>query len=285
MISWIRTLFFLALLGLVSSPVQAGQTIRISGATTVQPVIEGIVEKYSKQTGQRIHIQGGGSLTGAQDAIDGISHLGMVSRALSPREKEQLEYVTIGLDGLVFIVNQLNPMSEISLEAVIDLFTGRTVNWNELTEWNREVVLVSKEMGRSTLELFEGYSGVHHPDNPEPGPNGRISAGAYEIASNLDGITLVGGVPGAVGYMSLGTTLYLKSKGMPVKIPALNGMTVDEASIIRGEYPITRELNLVYLKKHEEMLREFIDYCLGPDGQEIVLEFKFLPADQGNAEP
>ncbi len=285
MISWIRTLFFLALLGLVSSPVQAGQTIRISGATTVQPVIEGIVEKYSKQTGQRIHIQGGGSLTGAQDAIDGISHLGMVSRALSPREKEQLEYVTIGLDALVFIVNQLNPMSEISLEAVIDLFTGRTVNWNELTEWNREVVLVSKEMGRSTLELFEGYSGVHHPDNPEPGPNGRISAGAYEIASNLDGITLVGGVPGAVGYMSLGTTLYLKSKGMPVKIPALNGMTVDEASIIRGEYPITRELNLVYLKKHEEMLREFIDYCLGPDGQEIVLEFKFLPADQGNAEP
>jgi len=265
------------LLNLLLCPVQADQVIRISGATTVQPVIEKIIDQFTELTGQRVDIQGGGSLTGAKNAINGISHLGMVSRALTADEKQSLKYVTLGMDALVFIVNQRNPLTEIDLDTVISLFTGQIFNWNELTEWDNEVVLVSKEMGRSTLELFEQYSGVHHRDNPSPGQNGRVSERAYEIASNLDGITLVGGVPGAVGYMSLGTTNYLKGKGMPVKILNLNGLLFDNESIRKGEYPITRELNLVYLEENQELVREFIEFCLSPRGQEFVLEFKYLP--------
>jgi phosphate transport system substrate-binding protein len=265
------------LLNFFSYPVQADQVIRVSGATTVQPVVEKIIGQYTELTGQRFDIQGGGSLTGAQDAIDGTSHLGMVSRALTDEEKQSLKYVTLGMDALVFIVNQRNSLTEIDLETVISLFTGQIFNWNELTEWDREVVLVSKEIGRSTLELFEQYSGVHHRDNPSPGQNGFVSERAYEIASNLDGITLVGGVPGAVGYMSLGTTTYLKRKGMPVKILNLNGSILDNESIRKGEYPITRELNLVYLEENQEMVREFIEYCLDPRGREVILEFKYLP--------
>ena len=265
------------LLNLFSYPVQADQAIRISGATTVQPVIEKIIDEYTELTGQRIVIQGGGSQTGVDHTLAGTSHLGMVSRALTAQEKEKLEYVTLGMDALVFIVNQRNPLTEIDLETVIALFTGQIFNWNELTEWDKEVVLVSKEMGRSTLELFEQYSGIHHRDNPAPGPRGQVSERAYEIASNLDGITLVGGVPGAVGYMSLGTTIYLQEMGMPVKTLNLNGSILDNESIRKGEYPITRELNLVYREENEDLVREFIEYCLSPRGQEVVFEFKYLP--------
>jgi len=273
----LSTFSLFLMLGLALPPAHGQQVMRISGATTVQPAVELIAEQFTQQTGQRFSIQGGGSLAGAHDAMEGDSHLGMVSRSLSPFEKERLEYVTLGMDALVFIVNERNPLNEINLETVTALFTGEIGNWNELTGWDREVVLVSKEMGRSTLELFEEYSGVHHPDNPEPGPNGRVSGRAYEIASNLDGITLVGGVPGAVGYMSLGTTNYLRAKGMPVKILTLNGLTADQESILEGRYPITRELNLVYLKENQELVSDFIEYCLGPNGQEIVHELQYLP--------
>ncbi len=270
-------IFTFFLWNLLLCPVQADQVIRLSGATTVQPVIEQIIDQYAQLTGQRIVVQGGGSLSGVKDAMDGTSHLGMVSRILTAEEKQSLEYVTLGMDALVFIVNERNPLNEIDLETVISLFTGQIINWNELTEWDKEVVLVSKEMGRSTLELFEQYSGVHHRDNPSPGHNGLVSERAYEIASNLDGITLVGGVPGAVGYMSLGTATYLRGKGMPVKIISLNGFILDNESIRTGEYPITRELNLVYLQENKELVSEFIEYCLSSKGQEVVLEFKYLP--------
>lgn len=255
---------------------QNSGVLRITGATTVQPLMEQLAEEFQERTGRTVRVQGGGSMTGVVDAVEETSQVGMVSRALSEEEKERLEYVTLGMDVLVIIVNSRNPLREVDKQTVIDLFTGRITNWSELTGWDREVVLVNKEMGRSTLELFETYSGVHHRDNPEDGPSGRIAPQAYEIASNLDGATLVGGIPGAVGYMSLGTSLYLLDKGMPIKILVLDGHDPTTKNVITSGYPIIRELNLVYLKNNEPDVRAFLDFCLGPRGREVVREFKYL---------
>ncbi|WP_031387838.1 phosphate ABC transporter substrate-binding protein [Desulfonatronum thiodismutans] len=258
---------------------QNSDVLRITGATTVQPLVEQLAAEFQERTGRTVRVQGGGSLTGVVDAVEGTSQVGMVSRALSEEEKERLEYVTLGMDVLVIIVNSRNPLREVDKETVIGLFAGRINNWSELTGWDREVVLVNKEMGRSTLELFEDYSGVHHQDNPTDGPNGRVASQAYEIASNLDGATLVGGIPGAVGYMSLGTSLYLLDKGMPIKILVLDGHDPATENVIASGYPIIRELNLVYLKSNESDVRPFLDFCLGPRGREVVLEFKYLLVD------
>ncbi|SDB53290.1 phosphate ABC transporter substrate-binding protein, PhoT family (TC 3.A.1.7.1) [Desulfonatronum thiosulfatophilum] len=258
---------------------QNNDVLRISGATTIQPMVEQLAEEFRERSGQSIRIEGGGSLTGAMAALEGTAHIGMVSRALSEEEKERLEYETIGMDVLVIIVNSRNPLQEVDKQTVVDLFTGRIMNWNDLTSWNRDVVLVNKEMGRSTLELFEAYSGVYHRDNPEDGPNGRVAAQAYEIASNMDGATLVGGIPGAVGYMSLGTSLYLLDKGMPIKILALDGHDPIAGNVLAGGYPIVRELNLVYLKHNESKITPFLDFCRSPRGREVVREFKYLFVD------
>lgn len=269
-------MIILLLLSAASTFSQDNNALRISGATTVQPLVEQLAEEFQERTGRTIRVQGGGSLTGVMDAVEGTTQIGMVSRGLSEEEQERLEHVTVGLDVLVVIVNSRNPLREVNRQAVIDLFTGRVTNWRELTAWDREVVLVNKEMGRSTLELFEEYSGVHHRDNPADGSNGRVAAHAYEIASNLDGATLVGGIPGAVGYMSLGTSLYLLDKGMPIKILKLDGHDPAMKNVITSGYPIIRELNLVYLKRNEPDVREFLDFCLGPRGREVVREFKYL---------
>ncbi len=259
----------------VKAMTQSREVLSIVGATTVQPVIEALAGDYKIKTGQEIMVQGGGSRAGIEDASRGMSHLGMVSRALFPEERAELEYKTIGLDALVYIVNERNPMMSISREAIIELFTGQIQNWNGLSDWDRTVVLVSKELGRSTLDLFEVHTGVHHRSNPG-GENGHISEKAYEIASNLDGATLVGGVPGAMGYLSLGISKHLQDRGMPIKILELEGFSMDQKSIISGEYPITRELNLVYRKENEELVRDFIDFCLGPKGQQVIRELGFI---------
>ncbi len=252
------------------------ELLHIAGATTLQPVFEAMVQEYQEKSGQTVRIEGGGSRTGIEHAAEGHGLLGMVSRALTPEEKEKLEYTTIGLDALVFIVNKRNPLQSIDRDTAIRLFTGKIINWNELTDWDKSVVLVSKEMGRSTLDLFEGYTGVHHRDNPEEGENGQVAEHAYEIASNLDGATLVGGMPGGVGYLSLGTSEYLRDKGMPIKILELEGHPVDRESIVVGEYPIERELNLVYKEENRELVQEFLDFCLGPIGQQAVLDLGYI---------
>jgi phosphate transport system substrate-binding protein len=276
---WIMLLTTLVIFIAQSVMAQNIDVLRITGATTIQPIVEQLAAEFQEVTGRTVKVHGGGSLTGVKDALEGLSHIGTVSRALTDEERERLEYVTIGMDVLVIIVNSRNPLHEVDKQTVTDLFTGRITNWNELTGWEREVVLVNKEMGRSTLELFEDYSGVHHRDNPADGPNGRVALRAYEIASNLDGATLVGGIPGAVGYMSLGTSLYLLDKGMPIKILVLDGHDPATENVIASGYPIIRELNLVYLRSNESDVRPFLDFCLGPRGREVVREFRYLLVD------
>ncbi len=256
------------------------ELLYIAGATTIQPILEAIVQEYQQESGQAVRVQGGGSRTGIEHAVEGHGLLGAVSRALTPAEKEKLEYTTIGLDALVFIVNKRNPLQSIDRDTAIGLFTGQITNWNELTDWDRSVVLVSKELGRSTLDLFQQYTGVHHRGASEEGESGQVAEHAHEIASNLDGATLVGGMPGGVGYLSLGTSEYLRNKGMPVKILELEGYPMDREAIVAGKYPINRELNLVYKEENRELVQGFLDFCLGPIGQEAVLDLGYIPVKE-----
>ncbi|WP_291318535.1 phosphate ABC transporter substrate-binding protein [Desulfonatronospira sp.] len=256
------------------------KALHIAGATTIQPVLESLAGDYERKTGQKVHVQGGGSSTGIEHTAQEHGLLGAVSRALKQEEKKHLEYTTIGLDALVFIVNERNPLQEIDRDTVIRLFTGEITSWNQLSDWDRPVVLVSKEMGRSTLDLFEEYTGVHHPDNPVKGENGQISAEAYEIASNLDGATLAAGLPGAVSYLSLGTSQYLQNRGMPIKILSLEDYPMDRQSIVSGQYPIKRELNLVYRPENKEMVKDFLEFCLGPEGQDAVRQLGYIPVQK-----
>lgn len=80
-------------------------------------------------------------------------------------------------------------------------------------------------------------------------------ARAYIIGANLEALTLVGGLPGAIGYVSVGTARSLAAAGMPVKILRLEGMEPNERNIADGSYPIIRELNMVFRQRTPQVER------------------------------
>ena len=252
-------------------------TIRVSGSSTIQPLAETVAELYRIKSGQVIDVQGGGTSNGINNAISGASDIGTASRALSKNEKSRLGHTTVGFDAVAIIVNSRNPLTEIKRETVIALYQGKVKNWKEITGWDQPVVLVSKQPGRSTLELFEDYTGLKHKSHSANSTIGHISEKAYEIGSNLEGATLVGGMPGAVGYVSVGTALSLIGQGMPIKVLMLDGIAATKENVVKGKYPILRELNLVY-KKDIPKIKSYIDLFLSPEGQTIVKNGGFIPA-------
>lgn len=247
----------------------------ISGSSTVQPVVEKLIPLYTAQGGEAVKLSGGGSGAGIKDATSGKSQIGMVSRDLQDEEKAQLKNTVIGIDALAIIVNKSNPVTGLSKAQLIDLYSGKIDNWKALGGPDRPVVRVSKEVGRSTLELFEHYTGLLSPDHKKTGKP-LISAQTYVVGANIEALTLVGGMPGAIGYVSVGTAHALAQAGMPVKIIPLEGVEPSDEAIKGKRYPIVRPLNLVYTKE-TPAVSSFLNLALGAKGQDVVKSFGFLP--------
>lgn len=107
--------------------------IVIAGSSSISPMMEKLKEAYLKvNTGAEIEIQTSDSTTGMTSTIDGICDIGMASRELKEEEKEKLTATVIATDGIAVIVNEANPMDELTSDQVKEIYTGEVFSWDEL---------------------------------------------------------------------------------------------------------------------------------------------------------
>ncbi len=129
------------------------------------------------------------------------------------------------------------------------------------------------QIGRN-LSLDLPITGLQRPDR-EKTDKPSISKDAYVIGSNLESLTLVGGLPGAIGYVSVGTARALAAAGLPVKVLTLDGVEPSDAAIRDRHYPIVRPLHLVY-REATLTMSAFLALALSPQGQDVVKSLGFL---------
>ncbi len=113
---------------------KASGKIVVSGSSSVSPVMEKLIEAYkSENPNAKIELQTSDSTTGVTNAINGTCDIGMVSRSLKDSEKSKgVQEVTIAIDGIAVIVNKSNPTENLSKAQVEQIFTGKTLKWNEV---------------------------------------------------------------------------------------------------------------------------------------------------------
>lgn len=108
--------------------------IVVSGSSSVTPVMEKLKEAYSElNPNAEIEIQQSDSTTGVTNALSGVCDIGMASRELKDSEKEKGANATvIALDGIAIIVNNENPLNDITSEQVKRIYTGETTGWDDI---------------------------------------------------------------------------------------------------------------------------------------------------------
>ena len=109
-------------------------TLRISGSTSVYPVMEKLVEAYEAiNAGVQIQLQSSDSTTGVNDVINGNIDIGMASRELKDSETEKgLVSKAIALDGIAVIVNKQNAAEDMTAEQIRQIFTGEVTDWSSV---------------------------------------------------------------------------------------------------------------------------------------------------------
>jgi phosphate transport system substrate-binding protein len=234
-----------------------------AGSTTVQPLTESLAAAFmAKYPDITVVIQGGGSSTGVKSAAEGTVDIGAASRELKPNEVGTVMEHVLARDGIAIITHPSQTVSNLTKEQVMQIFTGEITNWSEVGGADETINVVAREEGSGTRAAFEemvmGEEVITEMAILQPS-NGAVR-------------TTVAGDPNAIGFLSFG---YLDSSTKALSIDGVPA-TVDNAK--NGTYPIVRPLLLLTKGEPEGIVKEFIDFCLGSEGQAIVAE-DYIPVN------
>ena len=112
---------------------QASGSVTVAGSSSVSPVMEKLAEAYMKLNGNvKIEIQTSDSTTGMTSAMDGVCDIGMASRELKDTEVEKLTATVIAQDGIAVVVNNNNPIDNLTKDQVKSIYVGETTSWSEV---------------------------------------------------------------------------------------------------------------------------------------------------------
>lgn len=241
--------------------------IVITGSSTMSPLASEIGKRFESLNPQvRVDVQTGGSSRGIADIRQGLSDIGLVSRALKNEEKDLVAF-SIALDGVCIILHEDNPIKQLTDSQIVDIFTGKITNWKEVGGKEAPFTVVNKAEGRSTLELFLHYFKLK---------NSAVKAHVI-IGDNEQGIKTVAGNPNAIGYVSIGTAEYDAEQGIPIQLLPVGGVPASLANVKDGRFPISRPLNLVTRLKPRGLIKAFIDFAQSSQVHDIVKELSFVP--------
>lgn len=107
----------------------------VGGSSSVSPLMEKLIEAYKAvNPNASIELQTSDSTTGMTSTIEGRYDIGMASRELKEEEAAELEPTVIATDGIAVVVNNANPLDELSADQVKDIYVGNVSTWDEITK-------------------------------------------------------------------------------------------------------------------------------------------------------
>jgi phosphate transport system substrate-binding protein len=236
-----------------------------SGSTSVQPLAERMANAFTEShPGIDIVIQGGGSSAGVKAVDQGTVDIGAASRELKPDEPDLVKHL-LARDGIAIVTHPDNEVSGLTIDEVRDIFAGDITNWSEVGGEDKEIHVVAREEGSGTRGAFEEMV------MGEEGP--PITGDAILQNSNGAVRTTVSGDPDSIGFLSFG---YVTDD---VKALDIDGVAATAETAKDGTYPIVRPLYFLTKEEPTGTVKEFVDFCLGAEGQDIAEEEGYIRVD------
>lgn len=239
------------------------QRVSTDGSTSMSKVIGALGEAFENETGIRVTYNPTGSGSGIRAVQEGRCEIGLSSRVLKAEEETAgLIGTVLAYDGIALMVNPGNPVSDLSLEDITNIYTGAVTNWREVGGADSEIVLIGREAGSGTRDGFESITGAR-------------DACLYrqELTSNGDVITAVSQNPAAIGYASV---VAVKDS---VKTLTVDGAAATEEAIRDGSYVVRRPFVLVTRSEGlSGAAGQFFDYITSPQAGEIISLAGAVPA-------
>ncbi|MEZ4619541.1 MAG: phosphate ABC transporter substrate-binding protein [Caldilineaceae bacterium] len=258
-------------------------TISIAGATAMRPVLLDLTTEFSRQhPNVFFEIAGGGSTVGEERvrakqidlAASTLISPSITSALNTVQQSLPLQRVPIGLDGLAVIVHQQNPVAQLTLSRLQEMYNGRSWNWQDVGGGDQAITLITREDGSGSRMLFDERVMGETP----------VSLTAIVMPTSSDVVEYVAKHPEAIGYVSRAYVLdqlHAQSASQPaatsqsselpsIRVVMLEGQLPTNETLRTQSYFLIQPLYLVSRGQPQGLVKQFVDFALSPAGQAIV---------------
>ena len=239
-------------------------TVSTNGSTSMEKVIGVLSEEFMQENSNvTVSYDATGSGTGIECAGNGSADIGLASRNLKDSETG-LTSVTVALDGIVVIVNSASGVTNLTLQQVSDIFTGKITNYSQVGGNDLAISCVGRESGSGTRDGFESITGTADACKLD-----------QELTSTGAVITAVSSSPNAIGYASLSA---VQGNETVVSV-TIDGVACSEETVKDGTYAIQRPFNFI-LKEGAQLsdaAQAFLDFATSSKAAELIREAGAVP--------
>ena len=221
-----------------------------------------------------IELESLGSVSGIAALLDETCDIAVSSRLFNDDEQRlarsrgiELKSAIAGYYGVAVVVNAANPLKNLSDSAILDIFAGKTKNWQQVGGPDRPIEVLIRDASGGTHLGFRTLAMDKHPYAASARTFPNYTTLAEAVVAN----------PDAIGYVGMNL---VSSPGLhPISI---NGILPRDVTVHEGIYPYVEPILLYTRAKSPNPAAErFIQYVRSKPGQDIVKSIGFVPADLG----
>jgi phosphate transport system substrate-binding protein len=212
--------------------------------------------------------------------IDGHSELGLLARRPSDTElqhardaKVELDVQPCALDAFVFLVNEKNPVKNLSIKQIQDIYAGKIKTWNDVGGKDASIIAYQREPDSGSQELMKRLVMKQIPFDRSGDFNvqlvGRLMSSTYlQLTSDENGI----------GYSVYYYERFMS--GSPrTKTIQINGIEANAQTIAARTYPFVSEVFVVTRKGIAAVspAAKLRAWLFSKEGQSVVRESGYVP--------
>ncbi|MCK8826526.1 PstS family phosphate ABC transporter substrate-binding protein [Natroniella acetigena] len=254
--------------------------VQVRGSDTMVNIGQALAEAFMEQSEHEISVTGGGSGTGVAALINNEVDIANVSRDMTDSEVEQaaangvdVYRGVIAMDGLAVVVNENNPVQDLTFDEIGAIYRGEITNWAELGGPDMEISLYGRQSNSGTFVYFREnvLDGDYCDTKNQMNGNAQIVEGVRADRS-------------AIGYVGIG---YATEGGQERSGLGVVNVAVDSNSeyasplvpenVATGAYPLARPLNNYFNGQPTGAVLEFIEFIVSEEGQNVAVEAGFYP--------
>ncbi|WKC57791.1 substrate-binding domain-containing protein [Borrelia sp. P9F1] len=248
--------------------------IPVGGSTTATSVMDEMILSYRKINDQlKVTYDAQGSSVGIKGLFDGIYKMAISSRDATEEEVARGAKVTvIAYDTLIFITSPDVKITNISESDLARILNGNITNWKQVGGPDARINFINRDSSSGSYSSVRKLILERILKNPE---EAQFRQDGIVVKSNGEVIEKAGLTPYSIGYIGFGYARNSMEKGLHTL--SINTVYPTKETIIQNKYNIKRSLIAITTNVSENKnTLDFIEFILGPSGQDIIEEQGFI---------